>query len=45
MPQEVLVSSSLKVGQTMPGIVKHFVGRREQRTTVPITMLRVYICQ
>jgi hypothetical protein len=39
MPQEILVSSSLKVGETMPGIVKHFVGRRERRTPVPITLL------
>jgi hypothetical protein len=39
MPQEVLVSSSLKVGQTMQGTVKCFVGRREERVAAPITLL------
>jgi hypothetical protein len=40
MPQEIIVSSSLKVGApAMIGVVKHFVGRRETRTEVPITLL------
>jgi hypothetical protein len=39
MPQEVLVSSSLKVGQTLEGTIKHFIGRREHRTPAPITLL------
>jgi len=40
MPQEVIVSASLKVGgPPMIGTVKHFVGRREHRTPAPITLL------
>jgi hypothetical protein len=40
MPQEVIVSASLKVGgPPMIGTVKHFVGRREHRTSAPITLL------
>src|SRR6516162_9228449 len=39
MPLEVTVSSSLKIGQAMQGTIKHFVGRREERTSVPVTLV------
>ena len=39
MPREVTVSSSLKIGQAMQGTIKHFVGRREERTSVPVTLV------
>ena len=39
MPEEVLVSSSLTVGKTMPGTLKHFANGKEQRTPAPVTLL------
>ena len=40
MPQEVIVSASLKVGgPPMIGTVKHFLGRREHLAPAPITLL------
>jgi len=36
---EIIIKSQLTIGKTVPGVIKHYVGQREQQTPAPITML------